>query len=123
MAHRANKYPNMTQTTIYGEKNEHNFPSESRSNTIKTIESSLKSGRTTLVTSEPMARKPQEITYFESRRIAPTQVLNEPQHDKVQEDNKLVKQNPAGQIFLKKKNKIFDKPQKTPKKNQPVYYS
>jgi hypothetical protein len=123
MAHRANKYPNMTQTTIFGEKREQSFSPESRSNTIKTTESSLKSGRTTLVTNESIARKPQEVTYLESSRIVPIQALNKPQHDKVQENNNLVKQNPAGKIFLKKKNKIFDKPQKMQNKNQAVYYS
>ena len=118
MAHRVNKYPNMTQTTIFGEKKENSFSSES--NTVKTMESSLKSARTTLATSD-MPKKTEKVIHTRPIGITPLPVQVE--QSKAAENNNLVKQNPAGKIFLKRKNKIFDKPLKRPKKNQQVYYS
>ena len=114
MSQRTSKYPNMTQTTIFGQKSNENSPySQSRSD-IKTVDSSLKSARV-LEINETKSKVPQQISPM-NKSV---------EHSLVPiENTNLVKQERAGKLFLKKKDRIFEKSSKPkPKKTQNVYYS
>jgi hypothetical protein len=114
MSQRTSKYPNMTQTTIFGQKNKENSPFSPSRSDIKTVDSSLKSARV-LEINETKSKVPQQISPInKSVDHLPVPI----------ENTNLIKQERAGKLFLKKKDRIFEKSSKPkPKKPQNVYYS
>jgi hypothetical protein len=114
MSQRTSKYPNMTQTTIFGQKNKDNSPFSPSRSDIKTVDSSLKSARV-LEINETKSKVPQQISPInKSVDHLPVPI----------ENTNLIKQERAGKLFIKKKDRIFEKSSKPkPKKPQNVYYS